>query len=487
MLVTLFCTAVAWGTGASAQEADPVQKVVELNKKALASFANLDMAEATSLLKQALELCATAQLENHPAAARTHVHLGAVYVAGLKQRDQGIEEFKKALRIDPAIKVTKSLINSEVQSAFAEASMDVSEGGEPAPAAPPAAAAPAVESAQPAPSAAAAESTIIHTPIAAGQVGQPIAIRAQVPAAAGAERVLLAYRPEGAKDFVTREMDPVDSSDWFQTQIPAESTSGASVAYYILAKDGQGKTLDQNGTAADPHVVKLGAEAASAGASAGSASEDTTADEGDQGGEAGAGLSFWLSLSVGSGFGYHSGTPEANRTDDAGKSLKSSGVVWARLLQISPEIGFFASDNVVLSLQGRFQLVTGASQVKGSDVTGNPSACNKGTCQPSHYAVAALAKLTWFVGDPGRVTPFLSLAAGAGQIRQVVNVGQLAGCPAGGCKDTVVGGPVLIGPGAGITVELSDHLMLVAGANVLVGVPKVMANLDVNLGLAFVR
>jgi len=101
--------------------------------------------------------------------------------------------------------------------------------------------------------------------------------------------------------------------------------------------------------------------------------------------------------------------------------------------------------------------------------------------------VAALAKLTWFVGDPGRVTPFLSLAAGAGQIRQVVNVGQLAGCPAGGCKDTVVGGPVLIGPGAGITVELSDHLMLVAGANVLVGVPKVMANLDVNLGLAFVR
>ncbi len=130
VLLAIFSTAAAWATRANAEDSDPVQKVVELNKKALAAFASLDVEEATNLLKQALEICGTAQLEKHPAAARTHVHLGAVYVAGLKQREQGIEEFKKALRIDPTIKVTKALVNLEVQSAFAEASMDFAEGGE---------------------------------------------------------------------------------------------------------------------------------------------------------------------------------------------------------------------------------------------------------------------------------------------------------------------------------------------------------------------
>jgi hypothetical protein len=50
-----------------------------------------------------------------------------------------------------------------------------------------------------------------------------------------------------------------------------------------------------------------------------------------------------------------------------------------------------------------------------------------------------------------------------------------------------VGGPVLFGPGAGITIELSDSFSLLAAANVLVGVPKVMFNLDVNLGVVYVR
>jgi hypothetical protein len=63
----------------------------------------------------------------------------------------------------------------------------------------------------------------------------------------------------------------------------------------------------------------------------------------------------------------------------------------------------------------------------------------------------------------------------------------MTGCPPSGCKDTVVGGPVLFGPGVGITIELSDSFLIVASANALVGVPKVMANLDVNLGLAYVR
>jgi hypothetical protein len=51
----------------------------------------------------------------------------------------------------------------------------------------------------------------------------------------------------------------------------------------------------------------------------------------------------------------------------------------------------------------------------------------------------------------------------------------------------VVGGPVLFGPGGGITVELSDSFLIVASTNVLVGVPHTMVNVDLNVGLAYLR
>jgi hypothetical protein len=305
----------------------------------------------------------------------------------------------------------------------------------------------------------------------------------------GAERVVLAYRPDGVTNFFKREMDRVQDGDWYQSEIPAEATNGASIAYYILAQDAQGLPVGHNGTETQPHIVDLGGGSASGGIINGVNPEVAADQAGAQGGPESEGLSLWVALTAGTGFGYYSGTPEANRTDDGGKSLKGSGIAMSQLVQISPEVGYFYSDSLLFSLQGRFQLVTGPSQVKFSDADKNKAACNGGTCQPSHYALAGLAKVTWFLGSFGRFAPFLSFAAGAGQIREVVDLKKynLAGCPAGGCKDTVVGGPVLFGPGAGITFELSEHFSLVAGINVLVGVPKVMANMDANLGLAYLR
>jgi hypothetical protein len=359
--------------------------------------------------------------------------------------------------------------------------MDVSEDGAPAtPATPPALPTP-VEPASPTKGAGKA---MIHTPVTEGASGQPVTIRVQVPVSLGDGRVVLAYRPSGASEYLKHELDLVESSDWYQGQIPAEATGGESVAYYILAQNAQGQLLAQSGTEAEPHVITLGE---STGGVAGGATSSSTDQEEPEGEEEGEGLSFWAAVTVGSGFGYHSGTPEANHTNDQGVSLKSSGIGMSRLLQINPEIGYFHSDSFLLSLQGRFQMVSGASQVKGSNVANNSSACKGGICKPASLAVAALAKLTWFLGEPSRVMPFLTLAAGAGQIRQVVDVGKLSGCPASGCKDTVVGGPVLLGPGAGLTIELSDAFLLVASANVLVGVPKFLANMDVSLGFAYVR
>ena len=277
------------------------------------------------------------------------------------------------------------------------------------------------------------------------------------------------------------------SSGWYQGQLPAEATGGESVAYYILAQNVDGQPVAQSGSESEPHIIALGAGVGAGiinGVVGGPTEQEAQEEEYEEEDES---LSFWAAFTVGSGFGYHSGTPEANRTNDDGVKLKSSGMAMSRLLQINPEIGFFYSDSVVLSLQGRFQMVSGASQVKGSEINSNPSACKGGTCKPSTLAVAALAKLTWFLGEPNRVMPFITLAAGAGQIRQVIDVGHLDGCPTGGCKDTIVGGPVLFGPGVGLSIDLGDTFSLVASANALVGVPKILANLDVNLGLSYVR
>jgi hypothetical protein len=117
--VQIATTAVA----AAAPAGDPaaVAKVTNLNKKALDAYAQQDYDTARDLLKQALEICDSAGLDQHPITARTHIHFGVVAIVGFKQREVGLKQFKKALAIEPDIKLTKSLVTPELQDAFEEA------------------------------------------------------------------------------------------------------------------------------------------------------------------------------------------------------------------------------------------------------------------------------------------------------------------------------------------------------------------------------
>src|SRR4051794_293585 len=108
---------------AAAPAGDPaaVAKVTNLNKKALEAYNQQDYDSAKDLLKQALEICTSAGLDQHPITARTHVHFGVVAIVGFKQREVGLKQFRKALEIEPDIKLTKSLVTPELQDAFEEA------------------------------------------------------------------------------------------------------------------------------------------------------------------------------------------------------------------------------------------------------------------------------------------------------------------------------------------------------------------------------
>src|SRR5215467_12400929 len=76
-----------------------VAKVTNLNKQALDAYNQQDYDRARDLLKQALELCDSAGLQQHPITARTHVHFGVVAIVGFKNREVGLKQFKKALEI----------------------------------------------------------------------------------------------------------------------------------------------------------------------------------------------------------------------------------------------------------------------------------------------------------------------------------------------------------------------------------------------------
>ena len=126
-LVSLL-TVAAPGIAAAADEAAAVNKVTNLNRKALEAYSKQDYDTARALLKEALEVCASAGLDKHAIRARTHIHFGVVAIVGFKQREVGLKQFRKALDVQPDIKLTKQLATPELQDAFEEAVL-AGEGG----------------------------------------------------------------------------------------------------------------------------------------------------------------------------------------------------------------------------------------------------------------------------------------------------------------------------------------------------------------------
>jgi len=453
-----------------------LNQIVELNKKALVAYDALDMETASALLHQALSLCKQAGLDQHPTTARTHLHLGVVYISGLKFPGPGLAELRAALTIDPKIQIPKSLSNPEVQAAFEEALWwETSPGGGPKRLPFPT----GQEAAGPsAPEMPAGADRITHPIVTRAIQGQAVEIKAKVPPAMAAAKVVLAYLAQDADDFLAREMLPVPGAKgWYHESIPAEATRKAWVSYYIEVQNADDQTLAQNGSPEAPHQITLVSE--------------STGDEippgavpgpGKAKGPTSPGRGVWLVLAMGGGGGYHWGSPEMNPKDANGKAIDVSGLGAAELLHVAPEIGYFQWENVVLSAQGRFQLITGTQSVHIGQKTYHPAA----------MAFAGLAKVTWLAPWPGRrIQPFASVMLGAGQIRHNVTTpesAQLTGCSAQlTCRDTALGGLGLFGAGVGFRFRLLESFGFYAALNLLAGLPHYMVNADVNAGLVFVR
>jgi len=360
---------------AAAPAGDPatVNKVTELNKKALAAYSQQDYDTAKDLLKQALQLCADAGMDQHPITARTYLHFGAVAIVGFKQRDAGIKQFKRALEIEPGIKLTKSIVTPELQDAFEQAQL-ASDGSGSA---------------------------------AGGGEGEGSA--------------------EGGSD----------------------NAAGS----------------DEDGGPRRRPAVRPAPRKRHG--------DDDDGDDDDAGGKGGG---FYFGLTLGSSAGIASGSGHL----DPSHKLAGPGFAPGQLGQIEPQVGYFINSTTLLSLAFRLQYITGTNGETGCGAGGTAY------CNPTTFAVAALARLTWLIGD-GAFHWTLGGQLGAGYVAHAVSFSETTCGMDGktGCVDAVLGGPFLIGPTAGLWYDLGKTVGLIAALNTEIGAPKFTFNFDVDVGLGF--
>jgi hypothetical protein len=466
----LLLLAAAEARADSSEEA--VGKVTQLNKEAVTAYQAKKYDDARKILKQALDLAESSGLEQHPITARTHIHMGIVIIVGFKQRDLGIKQFKKAIEIEPTINLTKALVTPELSDAFAEAKgAGGGTGAAPAATPPPTEAEPP-ESAPAPPAAApsaqgggeAAANGLVHEPVTEAKKGSAISITVGVSADLKFDKMVLAYRPEGSNEFLGREMKEV-AEGRYGAEIPTTATGGASVAYYVEADDTEGNAVASRGSVDSPLVIDLGGSRAAARHK--SSDEEEEEDEGPA-------HRYFVAALLGTGFGWATGDGDTNHDT----MISPAGFALAKLGQFAPEAGYWLNSSLMLSLQLRYQHVSGTTDpfVNGRDY------------HTANYAFAAFAKATWRWGED-KLHPFFSLAAGGGQIRHVVTLNQLKNtCGSAmneACVDTIAAGPILLGPGGGLFYDLTDSLSLIVQANSVIGFPTFTFNVDINVGVGY--
>jgi hypothetical protein len=450
---------------------EAIDQITQMNREAITAFQAKKYEDARKVLKQALDLAAQAGLDKHPIKARTHIHFGIVAIVGFNQRDLGIKQFKKALEIQSDIGLTKSLVTPDLEKAFAEAKG----GGTPPPPPPPAEtpkapppAAPPMEKKEPDVPA----SGLVHEPVAEGKQGSAISVTVAVQNDMEFEKMILAYRPEGASEFLGREMKEV-SDGRYGAEIPTSATNGGTVAYYIEAEDANGAPIAARGSVDNPIVIHL----LGVGITRHGGDEDEEEDEDDEGPD----HKYYAAMMIGAGFGWATGAGDTN----ADINVSPAGLAPAGLVQVAPEVGYWLNSSLMLSLQLRYEYITGTTDIYETTQT----QCPNKVCHTANYAFAAFAKATWKYGE-GKWHPFFSLAAGGGRIRHVVSFKNQGFTNCGpnhneACSDTIGAGPVLLGPGGGLMYDLFENASIVAQSNAVLGFPTFTANIDLNVGVAF--
>jgi len=492
---------------ALAQDQAAIEKLVQLNKKALADYDTLEWESAKRTLLEALMVGKKAGLDNHAVMARTYVHLGAVYATGFKDRDKAILSFTRALEIDPSIQLSRGIASQEVNEAFAEARRQRDGGGTVTPPPPPPPQKttrqhPVMENEErPAPPKKKTLRLSVSDDVADRDlpvkitaldcpnedeaiIDRPATLRCaleQTPALQQVANVFLMYQEHGKDNYTEVQMTRT-ARGWYVGKIPKKAVNGKSIRYYFEGRDVAGKTLVTNGEEANPLTLLLMTEEAyrkSKEKRVDRRGPDTenplNVPEGpDRFGK----RKVWIGMGAGTGFGYAKGQglEAVNRSPDMMFNKLASefqpGLAWAGLLHLAPELGYQISPNVAISVEGRFQYIPQPAQYAR---------------YASKGAISGLLKVMRYTKQD-QIRFFGTGIVGGGEgFRFPVHPVDPAIHPelskVQDFKDTVRGGPIVAGAGVGVYYEASKRASIVVELHALAGFPIFSFVVDANLAL----
>ena len=512
---------------AAAQEQAAIDKIVQMNKKALDDYDTLEWDSAKKTLLDALVAGKKAGLENHPVMARTYVHLGAVYITGFKNRDKALQSFTRALEIDPAIQLSKGIATSEVNDAFSEAKRSRGGGGDAPPPAKKTRKGPVMDNGdgEPAPRKKAppksstqdddSEEKDLPVKIQAldcpnadeAILDRPATLRCAVAPNLPVAKVFLMYKEAGKEEYTELQMTK-SPKGWYVAKIPKKAVTGKSLPYYFEGRNAAGNPVVRNGETGSPNLLLLMEEEQykamkeKKGDALGTGEDTENPLEEEEGPKKQGALGYrdkslegldvrfgkrkwWFGIGVGSGFGFAKGDglEAVNRSPDPNfhnlSQVFGAGTSWAGLGHLAPELGVMLTPNIGLSLEGRFQYIP------------QPAKYARFTSQG---AISGLAKLMVYTKQ-SRVRFFGSAIFGGGEgfrfgVKPAADVNCNGAnpdplCPVKDFQDTVRGGPLIGGVGLGLYYEATRRVSLVLEAHALAGFPIFSVVVDGNLALQF--
>jgi hypothetical protein len=504
-----FAASSARSAQSAAVNETAVDRMIDLNRRAYADIQEQHYQAAKYRLAEALVISETAGLEYDEMTARTYVHMAAVYLTGLKDREEAIQQFMLALRINPNITITRGLESSALKSAYLQAREQMDLPPEPDPTAPIAPPAPSATDAE------TAKSNEISTPPASEvnamtwpqepdlpfsvpaplhcrlpfdtPPGQDVVVRCLTQKYPGKSSAVFHYRPHGSdEEYVGLPMGR-SPKGWLTIVVPGQVVQGKSLSYYVKAEvPGSPKPLYLGHPEAPSELIIREPPSPDAVEDATEDSETVAEPTNVPPGSAGeiprpsrlrAPGSVWFAVGAGTGAAYHG----RQSLDSNAKFPNTNTPVRVRpgfspmaLFQIEPEIGYQLSKRLSISVLGRYQYAPNGYQPRPGE-NAIPTAAYAGFLRAQFAFLSRGRFQTYASGGAGFGTSFLGIVS--------------KHCETEPCSldhsDTLHGGSVGLTAGVGAMYHLRPSLGVFLDFKEIATLPKFMAGSEVNVGLAF--
>ncbi len=424
---------------ANAANADPKAEIQAKSKEAMESYDLMDYEAAKKFLNQALALSKKARLDKDPITARVYLDLGIAAFAGGDLESAKVA-FLSAAQIDGKIQIEAAYKSPELTKLLDEARAGAGSAEAP----------PVADGVD-----CGAVKGLQHNIIDSARAGAAQHIEVLLGSDLKPAKVAVMWRSEGATEFTEGKLTKQGDCKYVG-QIPAGAMRGSLIHYYVGAFDANNKMLAGKGSSGSPNILELSGAAAikkdeedPINGTKAKVSTKVSHDGSVSGGVivGGKAPKVLIAVTGGTGLGYVTGNTE-------GGNMVEACCVGNSLVVITPELGYYVSQQLSISVAARLGLPLGANvNAAGADAH-------------STIAPSGLLRLRYALSPTGEGVRVLG-QIGAGVMRNTI---KLTAATAGMDTDIVAQGPLLVGAGIGYMKKLGGSVAFVLDLSALAGI-----------------